>query len=309
MFGRRALFTMMAAFGAVAVSPAEADPRVRTFRVGPGPVVVAVNSRLGVTYVGNSDGSVSVANGATVAVGGKPTDLAIDEVDGQVYAASKNAGTVTVLDPDGRLRSVVAGGPGAAVLDLDTTMNRLYVASGTTGSVAVIDTIAGTLTGLLRGPGKGFGGIRVDGQRQVAYLTNPAAGTVEVLDLGSGDFTASIATGAGPSGLALHEASNTVYVANSGIHHLSVIDGASRTERAKVILRSEASSVVVHQASNTVYANGGPDGLVKIDGFAGKIVDQLSLGINPGGMAIDQRTAAVCVTDPLHDQLYAIDGF
>jgi DNA-binding beta-propeller fold protein YncE len=309
MFGRRALFTLVAGIGALAVAPASASPRVTAVRVGRNPGLVAIDSASGSIYVGNGDRSISVIGGATVTVGGQPTDLAIDESNGLVYAASSDAGTVTVLDADGRLRSVVAGGAGAAVLDLDPSANRLYVGSDTSGSLAVIDTVAGGLIQLVHGPGQGFGGAKVDAQRKFAYLSSVYTDTVEVFDLTSSEFVASISVGQSPMGLALHEASNTLYVANSAIHHLSVVDGASRAQRATILLRSEASSVAVHQASHTVYANGGPDGIVKIDGAAGKIVDQLSLGINPGGIAVDQRTGAVCVTDPLHDQLYVISGF
>ncbi|GAB3008708.1 hypothetical protein LWP59_02535 [Amycolatopsis acidiphila] len=311
MFGRRALFTLVAGIGALTVAPASASPRVTAVQVGagPGPGPVAINSGSGAIYVGNGDSTVSVVGGSDLRVGGEPTDLVVDESSGLVYVASQDAGTVTVLQAGGRLHSVVAGGPGARVLDLDPGDNRLYVGSGTTGSVAVVDTVAGALTRLVDGPGQGFGGLRVDGQRGVAYLSSVYTDTVEVLDLTASKFVASISVGQSPTGLALHETSNTLYVANSAIHHLSVVDGATRAQRATILLRSEASSVAVHQASHTVYANGGPDGIVKIDGVAGKIVDQLSLGINPGGIAVDQRTGTVCVTDPLHDQLYVISGF
>ncbi|MTD58588.1 hypothetical protein GKO32_32110 [Amycolatopsis sp. RM579] len=294
----------MAGAGAIAITPASATPRVTTIPAGPEPTLVAVNSCL---YVGNGDASLSILGSARVAIGGPPTDLAVDEGTGSVYVASEAAGTVTVLDPYGRIRTVIASGPGAAVVDLDRGKNRLYAAGGATGSVAVIDTVAGAVVDVLHGPGNGFGGIRVDSGRGVAYLTNVGAGTVEVLDLSSGEFTVSIPVGRAPAGLALHEPSNSLYVANSGIHHLSVIDGASHTERARILLRSEASSVAVHEPSHTVYANGGPDGIVKIDGAAGKITGELSLGINPGGIAVSGRTGTVFVTDPLHDQLYAIN--
>lgn len=309
MFGRRALFTLVAGIGALAAAPAVASPRVTTLPVGRNPGAVAVDSATGAIYVGNGDHSISIAGGKTVPVGGQPTGLVVDENSGQVYAASSDAGTVTVLGADGQLRSVVAGGPGAAVLDLAPGANRLYVGSGTAGSLAVIDTVAGGLVDLVPGPGQGFGGAKVDQQRGFAYLSSVYTDTVEVFDCASSGFAASIPVGQSPTGLALHQASNTLYVANSAIHHLSVVDGASRAQRTTILLRSEASSVAVHQASHTVYANGGPDGIVKIDGAAGKIVDQLSLGINPGEIAVDQRTGTVCVTDPLHDQLYVISGF
>lgn len=309
MFTRRKLFVLVASLGAMTVRPAGAAPRVVTAPVGRSPGPVAVNSATGAVYVGTSDGAVYLLGRGAVQVGGEPNDLAIDETTYRVYVASRESGSVTALDANGDLLSIVPSGPGAAVLDVDGAANRVYVGSGSAGSVGVVDTVGGILDALLHGPGQGFAGVRLDVVRQLAYLSSMFTDTVEVLDTTTGRFVASIPVGQAPAGLALHQASNTLYVANSGIHHLSVVDGASRTQRETILLRSEASSVAVHEASNTVYANGGPDGIVKIDGAQGKIVDELSLGINPGDIAVDQRTGTVYVTDPLHDLLHVITAF
>lgn len=309
MLARRALFALVAGLGALTVAPAAAAPKARTMPTGRGPSAVAVNSVTGAVYVANGDGSITVLGRDPAHVGGTPGDLAIDESTGRVYVANRLAGTVTVLDAAGALQSVVPSGVGAAVLDVASDDNKVYVGSGRTGSVGVVDTIGSVLDALLSGPGQGFGGVRVDAGRQLAYLTNIDGNSVEVLDLDAGDFVASIPVGQAPTGLALHTASNTLYVANSGIHHLSVVDCATRTERTTILLRSEASAVAVRQSDNTVYANGGPDGIVRIDGSGGKTSGELSLGINPGGVAVDQRTGTVYVTDPVHDQVHVIDGF
>ena len=304
---RRGLFVLVAGLGLVTAPPAAAAPRVTALEVGRRPGPVAVNSTTGAVYVACGDGTVTIPGGPVIPA--DADDLAVDETTGRLYTANRTAGTVTVFDADGEMRSVVPCGPGAAVLDVDTQNNRLYAGSASTASVGVVDTIASILDTLLRGPGQGFAALRVDPGRQVAYLTSPGANTVDVLDLTAGDFTASVPVGKSPTGLALHETSNTVYVANSGIHHLSVVDGASHTERETILLRSEASSVAVHEESHTVYCNGGPDGIVKIDGATGEIVGELSLGINPGRVAVDQRTKTVYVSDPVHALLHVITDF
>lgn len=309
MLARRSLFALVAGLGALTVAPAAAAPKARTMATGRGPGAVAVNSVTGVGYVANSDGSVTILGRKTVQTGGTPDDLVIDESSGRVYVASRRSGTVTVLDADGALQSVVPAGPGAAVLDVDPDENRLYAGSGSTGMVGVLDTIGNVLDDLLSGPGQGFGGLRIDTAGQLAYLADTGGNSVEVLDLTEGKFVASIPVGQAPTGLALHAQSNTLYVANSGIHHLSVVDCATRTQRTTILLRSEASAVAVCQSDHAVYANGGPDGIVRIDGTSGKIAGELSLGINPGGVAVDQRGGTVYVADPVHDQVHVIDGF
>ncbi|HVW44183.1 MAG TPA: hypothetical protein VHC18_22830 [Amycolatopsis sp.] len=304
---RRRLFVLVAGLGLSPVATAAAAPRVTSVDVGPRPGPVAVNSTTGSVYVGCGDGTVTIVGGGLIPA--DADDLAVDEITGRVYAANRTAGTVTVFDADGDLRSVVPCGPGAAVLDVDADADRLYVGSASAASVAVVDTIASVLDALLHGTGTGYAALRVHRGSQVAYLTSPAENAVHVLDLASGDFTASIPVGQSPSGTAVHQESNTVYVANSGIHHLSVVDGASRTQRETILLRSEASSVAVHQSSHTVYCNGGPDGIVRIDGVMAKITGELSLGINPGQVAVDQDTKTVYVTDPVHGLLHVITNF
>lgn len=304
---RRGLFVLVAGLGLASATPAAASPRVSTIEVCRGPGAVAVNSTTGEVYVAGED-TVTIAGRRDIAIG-RPDDLAIDEYTGRVYVTNRTAGTVTVLEADGDVRSVVPCGPGATAPDVDAETSRLYVGSASAGCVAVVDTIASVVDTLLTGPVKGFDTVRVNPAAQLGYLSSPATNTVEVLDLPSGKFTASVPVGKTPTGLAVHEASNTVYVANSGIHHLSVVDGDARTERATILLRSEASSVAVHQASHTVYTNGGPDGIVKIDGATGEISGELSLGINPGQVAVHQGTKTVYVTDPVHGLLHVITDF
>ncbi|HJQ48274.1 MAG TPA: YncE family protein [Amycolatopsis sp.] len=303
---RRRLFVLVAGLGLPPVAAAAAGPRVTTVEVGSAPGPVAVNSTTGTVYVA-CDGTVMTTGGGIIPTAAD--DLAVDESSGRVYTTNRRAGTVTVFDADGELRSVVPCGPGAAVLDVDDASSRLYVGSASAASVGVVDTIASILDTLLHGSGQGYAAVRVDSGRQVAYLSSPAGNTVDVLDLASGEFTASIPVGRSPVGLAVHQATNTVYVANAGIHHLSVVDGGAHTERETILLRSEASSVAVHEDSNTVYCNGGPDGIVKIDGTTAKIVGELSLGINPGQVAVDQRTKTIYVSDPVHGLLHTITDF
>jgi DNA-binding beta-propeller fold protein YncE len=58
-----------------------------------------------------------------------------------------------------------------------------------------------------------------------------------------------------------------------------------------------------------VYTNGGQNGLSRVDGEAGVLSGELSLGVNPGDVAVDQRTHAVYVTDPLHGTVSIVRDF
>ncbi|WP_181771841.1 YncE family protein [Amycolatopsis pittospori] len=315
---RRALLTLAAAgASAVAFAPAARAEKVLPIEVGGAPEAVAVNSVTGFAYLSDpSTGSVIVLDsrtgtvGAVIPVGGEPADLAVDTVTNRVFVTNPPAGTVLVLDgTTNDVVSVLPAGPGASSIDIDEQANRIYAVSGTTGMLAVIDGVGCRLLKLVPGPTPGLSSIAVDGGRKLAYCTSTRTDSLEVFDIGAEKFADGIKVGKSPTGVTVHRASGTVFVANSAIHHLSVVDPAARKEKATVLLRSESSAVAVHQGTNTVYANGGPNGVARIDGVTNLLTGDLSLGVNPGAVAIDQRSKTVYVTDPLRGRVSLIRDF
>lgn len=315
---RRTLFALVTAgAGALALPAVARAEDVRSVEVGGAPAGVAVNPVTGFAYVADPEsGTVSVVDPRTAAVvavvdvGGKPGDVAVDAKANRVYVANPPAGTVVVLD--GRthdLVSVIGAGAGASALAVDEEANRVYAASGGTGTLAVLDGVSCTLASLVPGPKPSLAGIAVDPGRKLAYCASTGTDSVEVFSIDSGRFVASVKVGARPTAVAVHAASGSVYVANSGIHHMSIVDAATRTERKTVLLPSESSALTVHQGTNTVYTNGGQNGLSRVDGTTGTLTGDLPLGVNPGDVAIDQRTRTVFVTDPLHGRVSIVRDF
>ncbi|GHG15495.1 MULTISPECIES: YncE family protein [Amycolatopsis] len=315
---RRTLFALVTAgFGALALPATARAADVRSLDVGGAPAGVAVNPVTGLGYITDAQaGTVSAVDPRRVAVvdvidvGGAPGDVAVDPEAGRIYVANPPAGTVVALDSRTHdLVSVIGAGAGASALAVDEEANRVYAASGTTGTLAVLDGVSCTLAALVPGPKPGFAGIGVDPGRKLAYCASAATDSVELFSIDSGKFVASVKVGRNPTGVAVHHASGTVYVANSGIHHMSIVDASTHAERKTVLLRSESSALAVHQGTNTVYTNGGQNGLSRVDGTAGTLSGELSLGVNPGEVAVDQRTRTVWVTDPLHGRIFLVRDF
>ncbi|WP_290051228.1 YncE family protein [Amycolatopsis solani] len=316
--GRRSLFALVTAGAGALVLPGLARAEeVRSIDLGGAPTAVAVNPVTGLAYVTDPRyGAVSVVDPksasvvALVHVGGEPGEVAVDAKAGRIYVANPPAGTVVVLD--GRthdLVSVIGAGTGASALAVDEQANRVYAASAGTGTLAVLDGVSCTLAALVPGPKPSLAGIAVDPGRKLAYCASTDTDSVEVFSIDSGKFVASVKVGARPTAVAVHAASGSVYVANSGIHHMSIVDAATHAERKTVLLRSESSALAVHQGTNTVYTNGGQNGLSRVDGATGTLTGELSLGVNPGDVAVDQRTRAVWVTDPLNGRVSVVGDF
>ncbi|WP_410668450.1 YncE family protein [Amycolatopsis sp. cmx-4-68] len=315
---RRALFALVTAGAGILARPGVAQAaNVRSIDVGGAPAAVAVNPVTGLAYVADPQaGTVTVVDPRSASVrdvidvGGEPGDVAVDARAGRIYVANPPAGTVVVLDSRTHdLVSVVGAGAGASTLAVDEQAERVYVASGGTGTLAVLDGVSCTLAALVPGPKPSLAGIAVDPGRRLVYCAGTTTDSVEVFSIDTGKFVASVRVGRNPTAVAVHNASGTVYVANSGIHHMSIVDAATRTQRKTVLLRSESSSLTVHQDTNTVYTNGGQNGLSRVDGGTAILTGELSLGVNPGNVAVDQRTRTVWVTDPLHGRVSVVRDF
>ncbi|WP_409183533.1 YncE family protein [Amycolatopsis sp. VS8301801F10] len=315
-FSRRGLFGLVSAGAAALVGgSAAAAERVTSVQVGGTLSALAVSPVTGLVYVADqASGAVLVLDPdagrvvSALAVGGEPSDVAVDT--DRIYVANPPGGTVLAFDSQThRLLSVVSAGAGASALASDPQANLVYAVSGETGTFAVLDSISLTLRDLLPAPKPGLAGIALDRGRRRAYCTSPTTNSVEICDLDSGTFTASVPVGAAPTGIGVHERSGLVFVANSAIHHLSIVDGSARAQVNTVLLRSEASSLAVHQGSEVVYTNGGQNGLSRVDGRTEALTGELSLGVNPGDVAVDQRTRTVYVTDPLHGTINIVRDF
>ncbi|QRP45437.1 YncE family protein [Amycolatopsis sp. FDAARGOS 1241] len=315
---RRSLFALATAGVATAALAGSARAeQVRVVDVGGALTAVAVNPVTGLVYVTDSNsGTVAVLDPnagrviTLIPVGGKPSDVAVDSAANRVYVANPPGGTVIALDAlSHQAVSVVGAGAGASSVAVDPAANKVYAVSGSTGTFAILDTLSLTTQRIVAAPKSGLAGIALDTGRRLAYCTSPTTDSLEIFDLDAGKFTGSTGVGASPTGVAVHQASGTVFVANSAIHHMSIVDPVSRTQSKTVLLRSEASAIAVNQATETVYTNGGQNGLSRVDGKAGVLNGELSLGVNPGDLAVDQRTRAVYVTDPLHGTVSVVRNF
>ncbi|MGW4488872.1 YncE family protein [Amycolatopsis sp. NPDC004368] len=313
---RRGLFALATAGVATAALGGTAwAEQVSVVDVGGALTAIAVSPVTGLVYVTDSNsGSVAVIDPAAarvvaiIPVGGKPSDVAVD--GNRVYVTNPPGGTVIAIDAlSHQTVSVVGAGPGASSLAVDSGANKVYAVSGSAGTLAVIDTLSLTTQQVVKSPKPTLAGVALDTGRRLAYCTSPTTDSVEVYGIDAGKFTASTGVGASPTGVVVHQASGAVFVANSAIHHMSILDASTHTQSKTVLLRSEASAIAVHQGTDTVYTNGGQNGLSRVDGKAGVLTGELSLGVNPGDVAVDQRSRAVYVTDPLHGTVSVVHNF
>jgi len=241
-----------------------------TVDVGNNPFDVAVNEATDTIYVANNaDNTVSVINGATcngtnhagcgqipatVAVGARPSALAVDESTDTIYVANANDNTVSVIDGAtcngqvssgcGQTPATIAVGDFPDGLAIDAATHTLYVENRRSnfpfvvGSVSLVDTAAcnaAITSGCSQAPptvavgGAPFG-ITIDPARNDVYVNSLADADVAVIDgnacnatnpKGCHPDTIPVRMGGFGGSIAIDQAAHTAYVPNDGDANVS----------------------------------------------------------------------------------------
>jgi YVTN family beta-propeller protein len=238
-----------------------------TIAVGNGPLGVAVDQASNTIYVANSfDNTVSVINGAacnaavtsgcgqtppTVAVGGFPDLLAVDQVTHTIYVANGDDNTVSVIDGNtcngtdisgcDQAPPTVAVGSGPEGVVVNEATKTIYVGNGHDDTVSVIDgsTCNATVTsGCGQSPpavavGRFPGALVVDEATNTVYAVDADDNAVSVINgatcngsvtSGCGQTPPTAPVGSNPIWIALNPATHTVYVINEADSTVSALD-------------------------------------------------------------------------------------
>ncbi len=273
----------------VAAARAGAAGLLWTAPVGRNPSAVAVDEQTGRAFVvsqGDLDayanpvgrGSVAVLDPrsgqrlATLTVGVAPVAVATDPRSGHVFVVNAGEGSVTILDGwRGRVLGVVAVGPGPRAVAVDVPDRRVIVASA-----GVADSM-GTPIG---------------------------AGSVSLLDAGSGQVVGTVALGAAPLAVAVDQRRGhaVLLAANRGLARgtLSVLDIRSRRILGAAPTGWLPGAVAIDERLGRAFVIGqgnapGAGLVTMVDTRAGRLVRTVPLPALPLAVAADPRTGHVVV--------------
>ncbi|MGH7431005.1 MAG: hypothetical protein ACREI5_04220 [Candidatus Methylomirabilales bacterium] len=226
---------------------------------------------------------------ATVPVGNRPFDIAVNPAGTRVYVTNREAGTVSVINAQtNTVVATVAVGAFPIGVAVHPDGTRVYVANSNDGTVSVIDA-AKIGTGedpiMARVPVGDFPrGVAVHPDGTRVYVTKSSLfgdGTISVIDTVSNSVTAIIAVAPEPSGVAVHPAGTRLYFVN--VNSVSVMDTVSH-EIIAVIHGDGVTAVAVGPDGTRVYATVEEDvgeivGLVFVIDTASNSVTKVPLGL------------------------------
>ncbi len=130
-------------------------------------------------------------------------------------------------------------------LHIDKSTNKIYIGLATYPGVAVYDLETARISRLIPMPSP-VSGIIVDEMEQILYAgAKGGKASLYVYDLRKGEARESIATGYGPSGLAISEKTAMLFVANRFSNDVSVIELKSQKEIKRIEVDREPVSVAL----------------------------------------------------------------
>lgn len=232
-------------------------------------------------FVANSAGStVSVVDlptntlDTTVAVGSRPSFVAVAGQFGAQFVYVSNSGSDTVSVIDAENFSVVATIPvgdnpqGIAFVGQQGVRELAYVANQDSDSVSVIDTISNAVIQTIA-VGDGPVGVAVAGPlgAQIVVVTLSNANRIALIDSNTNTILTTIAVGTRPVFVAVSGAQfNEIFVVNQGSDSISLVDLLSQTEIVRIPVGLQPTGAAITGPSNAeeVYVANRGDATVSV---------------------------------------------
>jgi YVTN family beta-propeller protein len=225
--------------------------------------MVGYGDRLYVANAGSN--TVAIYNTTTgamlpsIAVGGKPTSLALSADGSTLYVANSTGNSVSVIDTaSGTVTKTITGvtNPLGVAVTGTGANTRLYVTNGSTHTVTVLDPASGLPDGSPINVGGKPVGIAINSDGTKAYVANSTSGTVTVIDTATRTVTM-ISVGTTPQQVALGKDGTRLYVTNTGSDNVSVIDTTTNTVIATITVGDAPYGITVSNDGSVAYVTNG----------------------------------------------------
>lgn len=147
------------------------------------------------------------------------------------------------------------------------------------------------------------------------YITNLRSGTVSVVNSSTDKVISNVIVGRLPGSLGINKITNTIYVANSGSNTVSLIDGTTdRVIGTPIPVGKNPSAVAVDdqepELKSLVFVSNQDSNTVSvIDGLSNTFLGSISVGLQPGDLAIDPIVNRLYVANSGLNSVSVIDYY
>jgi YVTN family beta-propeller protein len=261
---------------------------------------------------------------AAIGVGSDPDGVAVDAATDLAYVANAQSDTVSVIQMIGLVgfdsATVYEVGSDPTGVAVDLTTDLVYVTSYSSALVVVIGTFGSSylVTGAISVGSEPYG-VAVDETTDTVYVTNVGSDTLSLIDGANHLVTATVPVGSEPAyEVAVDANTGTIYTADTysdtvSVLHVAPVLGYSDT--ATITVGSPppgtgGNQLAVDAATDTAYvAFGAVSNTVSVVDLAtGTVTATVDGGISPGGIAIDESTDTVYVTNGGSNTVSVING-
>ena len=233
----------------------------------------------------------SAADGTTIwAVSGADQVLAVDaaSLDVTALGSTDEHPAHVVTDADGRVLVTASGQPSLFTYD-----SRLRPVRRT--------PLAGAPHG-----------VRLSADGTTAVVANTGAGTVDVVDTGTGAVRATVPVGDSPVQVAVTADGRTAFVSLGGSNEVARVDLVARTVAARVAVPASPAQVLLTAAGHLLVANQGtpevPGETVSVlDPATLETVAELPTGRGPHGLVADPSGLSAWVTNAAGNSVTQLD--
>lgn len=244
---------------------ASTGAQVGSVYVGVDPGSLAFDPELGVVFIADAGGDVSIANVSSLSLvtsvyaGCEPQGIAVDAVTQQVFVSDECSGNVTVL----------------------STQTDRAVANISLGGSSSPEAVA-------------FNPVN-----QMIYVALLDSNEIAVLNPNSDSLNESVDVGGGPTFLAVNPTNGTVYVTTSVtgmVYEISPESGQIEASAA-----AEAGAVAYNARANLLYVGAGT--LLELNGSTLSLIGSIALGSYIGSVSVDNLTGSVFTENPMFSEI------
>lgn len=329
--GLVALFAVASAMLFV-VAPAHAQVITATLSDANDSHGVAINPVTNKIYLADSEGTLTVIDGATNAISSPSNTygglgnwaVAVNSVTNMVYVVDRSASKIyaftgaTATSPATYAATISPGAGNLFSIAINPATNMIYVCDDGNAYVVVIDGNTNTeVTTVSLGSTAGVPNfplsVAVNPVTNMIYVAENDSNAgctsgcipnqIGVISGSSNSVVANIGVGNSPVAVVINPVTNLIYVANSGSNSVSVIDGSSNTVTATVTspeMMGPAGLAVNPETNQVFVANSGSDYASVISGTTTPATDVNTSSGTSGFVSIAVDTST--------DQAYLANG-